>query len=105
MCLFTTLIRFDAVYNPLFRCTRRKLAEYPSLHAYMRDIYQMPKVAETCDMEAIMDGYFKTLFPLNPGGIQPVAPLSCDRETLLRPHGREALSSPAGRQSEAASVS
>jgi glutathionyl-hydroquinone reductase len=71
----------------------------------LRDIYQMPKVAETCDMEAIMEGYFKTLFPLNPGGIQPLSPVSCDRETLLRPHGREALSSAAGRQIDTASVS
>ncbi|GJM87328.1 hypothetical protein PR202_ga03269 [Eleusine coracana subsp. coracana] len=105
VCLFTTLIRFDAVYNPLFRCTRRKLAEYPSLHAYTRDIYQMPKVADTCDMEAIMEGYFKTLFPLNPGGIQPLVPVSCDRDTLLRPHGREALSAADGRQIQAAGVS
>jgi glutathionyl-hydroquinone reductase len=71
----------------------------------LRDIYQMPKVAETCDMEAIMEGYFKTLFPLNPGGIQPLSPVSSDRETLLRPHGREALSSAAGRQIDTASVS
>ena len=105
VCLFTTLIRFDLVYNTLFRCTRRKLAEYPSLHAYTRDIYQMPKVAETCDMEAIMAGYFKTLFPLNPGGIQPLPPASCDSESLLRPHGREALSSAAGTPLQAAGVS
>ncbi|CAN6252837.1 unnamed protein product [Urochloa humidicola] len=105
VCLFTTLIRFDLVYNTLFRCTRRKLTEYPSLHAYTRDIYQMPKAAETCDMEAIMAGYFKTLFPLNPGGIQPVTPASCDVESLLRPHGREALSSAAGTPLEAAAVS
>uniref|UniRef100_A0A0A9C665 Uncharacterized protein n=1 Tax=Arundo donax TaxID=35708 RepID=A0A0A9C665_ARUDO len=56
-------------------------------------------------MEAIMAGYFKTLFPLNPGGIQPLAPASCDRESLLRPHGRDALSSAAGRPMEAAGVS
>ncbi|KAJ1281593.1 hypothetical protein BS78_04G317600 [Paspalum vaginatum] len=105
VCLFTTLIRFDLVYSTLFRCTRRKLTEYPSLHAYTRDIYQMPKVAETCDMEAIMAGYFKTLFPLNPGGIQPLQPASCDGESLLRPHGREALGSAAGAPLEAAGVS
>ncbi|KAF0898394.1 hypothetical protein E2562_007235 [Oryza meyeriana var. granulata] len=109
VCLFTTLIRFDLVYNSLFRCTRRKLVEYPSLHAYTRDIYQMPKVADTCDMAAIMDGYFGALFPLNPGGIQPLVPASCDREALLEPHGREALSSSAaagnGRQLEATSSS
>lgn len=42
ICLFTTLIRFDLVYNVLFKCTKRKLLEYPNLHAYMRDIYQVP---------------------------------------------------------------
>ncbi|KAL3573278.1 hypothetical protein D5086_027182 [Populus alba] len=48
-------------------CTKKKLIEYPNLHGYMRDIYQMPKVAETCNFSAIMDGYYKVLFPLNPG--------------------------------------
>lgn len=52
-----------------------------------------------------MAGYFKTLFPLNPGGIQPHPPATCDRESLLRPHGREALSSAAGTPLEAAAVS
>ncbi|XP_047082865.1 glutathionyl-hydroquinone reductase YqjG-like [Lolium rigidum] len=103
VCLFTTLIRFDLVYNPLFRCSRRKLVEYPSLHAYTREIYQMPGVAETCDMSAIADGYFGTLFPLNPGGIQPVVPASCDREALMKPHGREALLP--GRQQQGATAS
>nr|BAJ90799.1 predicted protein [Hordeum vulgare subsp. vulgare] len=101
VCLFTTLIRFDLVYNPLFRCSRRKLVEYPSLHAYMREIYQLPGAAETCDMAAIADGYFGTLFPLNPGGILPIVPASCSREALMEPHGREALPSAAaadGRQ-------
>jgi putative glutathione S-transferase len=41
ICLFTTLIRFDLVYNVLFKCTKKKLLEYPNLHAYMRDIYQV----------------------------------------------------------------
>lgn len=41
VCLFTTLIRFDLVYNVLFRCTRKKLLEYPNLHGYTRDIYQV----------------------------------------------------------------
>lgn len=41
VCLFTTLIRFDLAYNVLFKCTKRKLLEYPDLHAYMRDIYQV----------------------------------------------------------------
>jgi glutathionyl-hydroquinone reductase len=62
-------------------------------------------ILESCDMETIMAGYFKTLFPLNPGGIQPHPPATCDKESLLRPHGREALSSAAGTPLEAAAVS
>lgn len=41
VCLFTTLIRFDLVYNVMFKCTKKKVVEYPSLHGYMRDIYQV----------------------------------------------------------------
>ncbi|GAB2281819.1 hypothetical protein Dimus_016384 [Dionaea muscipula] len=93
ICLFTTLIRFDPVYNILFKCTKKKLLEYPNLQEYMRDIYQIPKIAATCNFEAIMDGYYKTLFPLNPGGILPVMPSGCEHEALSRPHSRESLSS------------
>ncbi|GMH02563.1 hypothetical protein Nepgr_004402 [Nepenthes gracilis] len=93
ICLFTTLIRFDPVYNVLFKCTKKKLLEYPNLHGYMRDIYQVPKVAATCNFEAIMDGYYKILFPLNPGGICPIMPRGCEHEVLSRPHNRESLSS------------
>ncbi|TXG63885.1 hypothetical protein EZV62_010879 [Acer yangbiense] len=93
VCLFTTLIRFDLVYNVLFKCTKKKLIEYPNLHAYMRDIYQIPKVAETCNFTAIMDGYYKILFPLNPGGIRPVMPSASAHESLSKPHNRESLSS------------
>ncbi|KAJ0052585.1 hypothetical protein Pint_01667 [Pistacia integerrima] len=93
VCLFTTLIRFDAVYNVLFKCTKKKLIEYPNLHGYMRDIYQMPKVAATCNFMEIMDGYYKILFPLNPGGIRPAMPSGCEHQLLSRPHNRESLSS------------
>ncbi|KAL5702418.1 glutathionyl-hydroquinone reductase [Ranunculus cassubicifolius] len=93
ICLFTTLIRFDLVYNVLFKCTKKKLLEYPNLHGYMRSIYQIPKVAATCNFEAIMDGYYKILFPLNPGSIQPTIPSSCDHKLLSKPHNRELLSS------------
>ena len=53
---------------------------------------QIPKVAATCNFTAIMDGYYKTLFPLNPGSIQPVMPSCCEHEALSRPHNRESLS-------------
>lgn len=92
VCLFTTLVRFDLVYNVLFKCTKKKLIEYPNLHGYLRDIYQIPKVAATCNFVSIMDGYYKTLFPLNPGGIRPIIPSDCENEALSRPHNRESLS-------------
>ncbi|GAV73764.1 GST_N_2 domain-containing protein/GST_C_2 domain-containing protein [Cephalotus follicularis] len=92
ICLFTTLVRFDLVYNVLFKCTKKKLLEYPSLHSYMRDIYQIPKVAATCNFTSIMDGYYKILFPLNPGSIRPVMPSGCGHEFLSKPHNRESLS-------------
>ncbi|KAG4996054.1 hypothetical protein GLYMA_10G040000v4 [Glycine max] len=93
ICLFTTLIRFDLAYNVLFKCTKKKLCEYTNLHAYMRDIYQIPKVAATCNFTEIMDGYYKILFPLNPGSIRPAMPSTSEHESLCRPHGRESLSS------------
>ncbi|KAL0553959.1 hypothetical protein IC582_007863 [Cucumis melo] len=91
VCLFTTLIRFDLVYNVLFKCTKKKLVEYDNLHGYMRDIYQIPKVSGTCNFTAIMDGYYKTLFPLNPGSIRPTIPTSCYHEALSVPSKRGSL--------------
>ncbi|KAK9281635.1 hypothetical protein L1049_004538 [Liquidambar formosana] len=93
VCLFTTLVRFDLVYNVMFKCTKKKLQEYPNLHGYMRDIYQIPRVAATCNFGAIMDGYYKILFPLNPGSIRPIMPSGCEHEVLSGPHNRELLSS------------
>ncbi|CAO2824307.1 unnamed protein product [Amaranthus hypochondriacus] len=93
VCLFTTLIRFDLVYNVMFKCTKKKIVEYPNLYAYMRDIYQIPKVAETCNLKAMMDGYYKFLFPLNPGNLRPIMPSGCEHDALSIPHNRELLSS------------
>lgn len=56
-------------------------------------IWQIPKVAATCNFTDIMDGYYKILFPLNPGSIRPVMPSTCEHESLCRPHARESLSS------------
>ncbi|KAI3801900.1 hypothetical protein L1987_30017 [Smallanthus sonchifolius] len=92
VCLFTTLIRFDLVYNVMFKCTKKKVVEYQNLHGYMRDIYQIPHVAETCNLDAMMDGYYKFLFPLNPGNIRPVMPSASHHEFLLQAHTRESLS-------------
>lgn len=100
ICLFTTLIRFDLVYHGLFKCSKKKLIEYPNLYAYTRDMYQIPKVAETCNFEAIMDGYYRILFPLNPGSIRPVMPSACQHEYLLQPHNRELLPSRSSREAQ-----
>lgn len=53
---------------------------------------QIPKVAETCNFEAIMDGYYGILFPLNPGNIRPVIPSGYEHDALIRPHHRASLS-------------
>lgn len=52
---------------------------------------QIPKVAATCNFVAIMDGYYKTLFPLNPGSIRPTIPSGCEHEFLSKPHNRELI--------------
>jgi glutathionyl-hydroquinone reductase len=72
--LFTTLIRFDLVYHPLFKCNHRRIRDYPYLLTYLRRIYHLPGVADTCNFSAILTDYYGNLFPLNPGGIIPQLP-------------------------------
>lgn len=69
--LFPTLIRFDLVYYSLFNCNRRRIADYPHLSRYLRHFYQQPGIAQTCNLEAVIEDYYGALFPLNPGGIVP----------------------------------
>jgi putative glutathione S-transferase len=86
--LFTTLIRFDVAYHGIFKCNRRRIADYANLSGYLADIYQIPGIAATCDINAVKRDYFGNLFPLNPGGIVPIGP---GWNELKRPHRREAL--------------
>ncbi|MEB3336645.1 MAG: glutathione S-transferase family protein [Leptolyngbyaceae bacterium] len=86
--LFTTLFRFDVVYYGLFKCDRHRIQDYPNLGPYLRDLYQLPGVADTCNLEAVKQDYYGNLFPLNPGGIIPTGP---DITSLLAPHHREKL--------------
>jgi glutathionyl-hydroquinone reductase len=86
--LFTTLFRFDAVYYGLFKCNRRRIQDYPNLGAYLRDLYQLPGVADTGDLQAVKQDYYGNLFPLNPGGIIPTGP---DPAELLTPPHRQHL--------------
>lgn len=83
--LFTTLFRFDTVYYGLFKCNLRRIKDYNYLGAYLRDLYQLPGVADTCDLEAVKRDYYGNLFPLNPGGI---IPLGTGETDLLQPHNR-----------------
>jgi putative glutathione S-transferase len=85
--LFTTLVRFDAVYQIHFKCSLRKLVEYESLWPYARDLFQWPGVAETVSFDEIRAHYYRTHGFLNPGGLVAVAPAADFRA----PHGREAL--------------
>jgi putative glutathione S-transferase len=72
--LFPTLVRFDAVYYSHFKCNLRRLADYHNLSNYTREIYQMPRVAETVDLRLIKLGYYGSMRNLNPSGIIPLGP-------------------------------
>lgn len=85
--LFTTLVRFDAVYQIHFKCSLRKLIEYAHLWPYARDLYQWPGVAETVDFDEIRRHYYLTHPMINPSGL--VAVLPAQRFDL--PHKRASL--------------
>jgi putative glutathione S-transferase len=82
--LFTTLVRFDAVYVGHFKCNLRRIVDYPNLWGYTRDIYQIPGVAETVNMAHIKNHYYESHRHINPSGIVPDGP-ALDFES---PHGR-----------------
>jgi len=91
--LFTTLVRFDPVYVGHFKCNIRRIADYPNLWAYTRELYQQPGIAETVNMHHIKQHYYASHESINPTRIVPVGP-AIDFTT---PHGREALSPIKGR--------
>lgn len=71
--LFVTLVRFDAAYHGLFKCNLRKLAEYPHLDRYLRNMLAIPAVLETVNIDHIKQGYY-SIKALNPNGIVPQGP-------------------------------
>lgn len=73
--LFTTLIRFDAVYVGHFKCNLRRIADYPNLLAYTRDLYQWPGIAPTVNFEHIKRHYYESHPSVNPTGVVPLGPL------------------------------
>jgi putative glutathione S-transferase len=82
--LFTTLVRFDAVYFGHFKCNRRRIADYPNLSGYLRELYQVPGVAGTVNFEHIKRHYYESHRQINPTGIVPIGPAL----DLERPHER-----------------
>jgi putative glutathione S-transferase len=87
--LFTTLVRFDAVYQIHFKCSLRKLIEYEHLWPYTRDLYQWPGIAETVSFDEIRAHYYRTHPMINPSGLVAVQPAASFED----PPGREHLSS------------
>ena len=85
--LFTTLVRFDPVYVGHFKCNLRRVADHPHLSGFLRELYQMPGIAETVNLDHIKRHYYRTHHTINPTGIVPLGPeLDWDR-----PHGREGV--------------
>lgn len=82
--LFTTLVRFDAVYHGHFKCNARRIADYPHLSGYLRELYQVPGVAGTVNFDHIKTHYYGSHRTINPTGIVPKGP---DLD-LAAPHGR-----------------
>ncbi|MGJ8570552.1 MAG: glutathione S-transferase C-terminal domain-containing protein [Hoeflea sp.] len=72
--LFCILVRFDTIYGPFFRCTRKRLCDHTALWAYARDIMSMPGVRETVNMRIIQEGYYLNDGDTNPHGIVAEAP-------------------------------
>jgi glutathionyl-hydroquinone reductase len=86
--LFTTLVRFDAVYHGHFKCNRSKLTEMPVLWAYARDLFQTPGFGDTVDFDQIKAHYYVVHRDINPSGIVPQGP---DLAGWFSDHGRESL--------------
>lgn len=85
--LFTTLVRFDAVYVGHFKCNKRRIVDYPNLWGYLRELYQVPGIAETVGMEQIKTHYYASHRMINPTGVVPKGP---DTDFMSR-HGREII--------------
>jgi len=87
ICLFTTLIRFDPVYHGHFKCNRRRIVDYPNLWGLVRELWQAPGVAATCDFDHIRRHYYASHEGINPTRIVAQGPVL----DYAAPHGRERL--------------
>ncbi|NJL83721.1 MAG: glutathione S-transferase family protein [Chloroflexaceae bacterium] len=87
ICLFTTLLRFDVVYYGHFKCNLRHIWDYPHLWGYLKELYQMPEVRETCNLQHIKGHYYRSHPHINPTGIVPKGPVV----DFDAPHHRDKL--------------
>jgi glutathionyl-hydroquinone reductase len=87
--LFTTLVRFDAVYYSHFKCNLRRIVDYPNLSNYLRDLYQQDGIAATVNMDQIKRHYYASQRQVNPTGIVPLGP----QLDFLAPHDRAKFAS------------
>ena len=85
--LFCTLIRFDVVYYIHFKCSLRRILDYPNLQGYLADLYQHDGIAETVNFDHIKRHYYMTHEEINPTRLVPIGP----QLDLMQPHGREKL--------------
>ena len=86
--LFTTLLRFDPVYHGHFKCNVRRIVDYPALWGYLRDLLEIPGVADTVNLDHVKRHYYMTHPQINPTRVVPIGPALDYSE----PHGREVLS-------------
>jgi putative glutathione S-transferase len=85
--LFTTLVRFDPVYVGHFKCNLRRIVDFPNLWSFTRELYQIPGVADTVNMDHIKKHYYASHPTVNPSGVIPAGP----QIDFDEPHGREAI--------------
>lgn len=85
--LFTTLVRFDPVYVGHFKCNIRRIADYPNLFSYVRELFQIPGIADTVNLAHIKSHYYRSHAGINPTGIVPVGP----ELDLGAPHDRHSI--------------
>lgn len=85
--LFTTLIRFDAVYFGHFKTNRQSISDYPALSGYLRELYQIPGVAKTVDLQQIKTHYYASHTMINPSGVIPIGPTL----NFNLAHGRDSI--------------
>ncbi|MEH1902643.1 MAG: glutathione S-transferase family protein [Nostoc sp.] len=86
-CMFTTLFRFDVVYYLHFKCNLRRIVDYPNLWNYLKELYQLPGVKETCNLDHIKRHYYKSHTQVNPTRIVPKGPLI----DFDAPHNRDKI--------------